>query len=91
VKEEIMEQVATQLREARDQIHDVLLGLECLQNIIDEIGNIDGIDGVDDLRDALDRISDDVRGAVEPVDCIRRGINRLADNLPAPEQQELAL
>jgi hypothetical protein len=79
------------LREAQDQVHEALLALEHLvPDLINGVFlQIEDIDDLDDLRDAFDRLSDDIRRAI---DHVRREINCLADNLPAaPEQEELAL
>jgi hypothetical protein len=83
------EEVESQLREARDQVHEALLALEHLvPDLVDDVLQIDGIDDdLNDLRNALDSLSDDIRHAINRV---RHEINCLANNLPA-EHEELAL
>jgi hypothetical protein len=74
--------VGDELEEARDQVHLALLELEHLvPDLVNDLLQVDDLDDLDNLRSAFDRLSERVR----------REINRLADNLATPEQEELAL
>jgi hypothetical protein len=76
------EDIRDLVREARNHVHGALCSLECLQNLVDEIGNVDDVDELNEfVRNTLDELAEEIRFAIESVDGVRRSISRLTDSI----------
>jgi hypothetical protein len=83
------EDVRDLLREARDHVHGAMCSLECLQNFVDEIGNVDDVDELDEFFcDEIGKLANEICFAIEHVDELRRGISRLARSIDATTAEQ---